>query len=115
MPLSEERLTALRQSIKIHRDQLDNNFLVREKMSPGRSSVLPRSSMFLRIVFEKSGVCASSCLMCLPCPGKCFLSPDALYCSTVAVPGGGANDCRNLVPGTVARFCVLAKHASFRQ
>lgn len=29
MPLSEERLTALRQSIKIHRDQLDNNFLVR--------------------------------------------------------------------------------------
>eukprot|EP00903_Cladosiphon_okamuranus_P010421 g9857.t1 len=27
VPLSEERLTALRQSIKIHRDQLDNNFL----------------------------------------------------------------------------------------
>lgn len=28
VPLSEERLAALRQSIKIHRDQLDNNFLV---------------------------------------------------------------------------------------
>eukprot|EP00752_Nemacystus_decipiens_P008877 g7922.t1 len=27
VPLSEERLTSLRQSIKIHRDQLDNNFL----------------------------------------------------------------------------------------
>ncbi|CAM9539045.1 unnamed protein product [Scytosiphon promiscuus] len=27
VPLSEERLAALRQSIKIHRDQLDNNFL----------------------------------------------------------------------------------------
>ncbi|CAB1097551.1 unnamed protein product [Ectocarpus sp. CCAP 1310/34] len=27
VPLSEERLIALRQSIKIHRDQLDNNFL----------------------------------------------------------------------------------------
>ncbi|CAM9708755.1 unnamed protein product [Ectocarpus sp. 12 AP-2014] len=27
VPLSEERLTALRQSIRIHRDQLDNNFL----------------------------------------------------------------------------------------
>ncbi|CAM9938294.1 unnamed protein product, partial [Hapterophycus canaliculatus] len=28
VPLSDERLAALRQSIKIHRDQLDNNFLV---------------------------------------------------------------------------------------
>ena len=37
VPLSEERLVALRQSIKIHRDQLDNNFLVRERttVTPG--------------------------------------------------------------------------------
>lgn len=40
MPLSEERLTALRQSIKIHRDQLDNNFLVSDGRKTKKASLL---------------------------------------------------------------------------
>lgn len=31
VPLSADRNAALRQSVKIHRDQLDNNFLVSDK------------------------------------------------------------------------------------
>lgn len=42
VPLSDERISALRQSVRIHRDNLDNNFLVssRPDQAPPNASLV---------------------------------------------------------------------------
>lgn len=61
VPLSAERNAALRQSVKIHRDQLDNNFLVRGSGT-------------------RSAVCVRACAACL-CLGSVSVSVLVLVCA----------------------------------